>query len=140
MSANLNELKPGLCATVEIVVGTRDTAAHVGSGKIGVLATPILVTLLESAALQAVERLMPPGSQTVGTRLDLSHTAATPVGMTVRAQAALVAVMGRKLTFRLHAEDEVETIADGTHERLIISVDRFDQRMQKKIELRSTKP
>jgi len=140
MSANLNELKPGLCATVEIVVGTRDTASHVGSGKIGVLATPILVTLLESAALQAVERLMPPGSQTVGTHLDLSHTAATPVGMTVRAQAALVAVEGRKLTFRLHAEDEVETIADGTHERLIISVDRFDQRMQKKIELRSTKP
>lgn len=140
MSTNANKLKPGLTAKVEIVVGTRDTAAHVGSGKIGVLATPILVTLLESAALQAVERLMPPGSQTVGTRLDLSHTAATPVGMTVRARAELIAVEGRKLTFRLHAEDAVETIADGTHERLIISVDRFDQRMQKKTGLGSAKP
>ena len=140
MSTNANKLKPGLTAKVEIVVGTRDTAAHVGSGKIGVLATPILVTLLESAALQAVERLMPPGSQTVGTRLDLSHTAATPVGMTVSARAELIAVEGRKLTFRLHAEDAVETIADGMHERLIISVDRFDQRMQKKTGLGSAKP
>ncbi len=133
-------LQPGLHATVEIVVGTRDTAAHVGSGKIGVLATPILVTLLESAALQAVERFMQPGQQTVGTRLDLSHTAATPVGMRVRAHAELVAIDGRKLTFRLHADDEGEAIASGTHERLIISVERFDQRMQKKMEMRSAKP
>ena len=136
MTVSPNELKPGLSATVDIVVGTRDTAAHVGSGKIGVLATPIMVTLMETAALQAVERFMPPGQQTVGTRLDITHTAATPVGMRVRAQAELVKIEGRKLTFRLHAEDEGETIGGGTHERLIISVDRFDQRMQKKLELR----
>ena len=136
MNTQADELKPGLAATVEIVVGTRDTAAHVGSGKIGVLATPILVTLLESAALQAVERYMPPGRQTVGTRLDISHTAATPVGMRVRAHAELVKVEGRKLTFRLHAEDDSEAIAEGTHERLMISVERFDQRMQIKMERR----
>ena len=136
MPPNLDDLKPGLHATVEIVVGTRDTAAHVGSGKIGVLATPILVTLLESAALQAVERLMPPGQQTVGTRLELSHTAATPVGMRVCARAELIQVEGRKLTFKLHAEDEGETIGGGIHERLIISVDRFDQRMLKKMAAR----
>ena len=140
MTPNLDDLKPGLHATVEIVVGTRDTAAHVGSGKIGVLATPILVTLLESAALQAVERLMPPGQQTVGTRLELSHTAATPVGMRVCARAELIQVEGRKLTFKLHAEDEGETIGGGIHERLIISVDRFDQRMLKKMAARSAKP
>jgi len=139
MNPNLDDqdgLRPGLNATVEIVVGTRDTAAHVGSGKIGVLATPILVTLLESAALQAVERFMPAGQQTVGTRLDISHTAATPVGMRVRAHAELTKVEGRKLTFRLHAEDAVETIGGGMHERLNISVDRFDQRMQKKMGVR----
>lgn len=135
MSKPLEELKPGLKATVEIVVGTRDTAEHVGSGKIGVLATPILVTLLESAALHAVEEFMVPGQQTVGTRLDIAHTAATPVGMRVRAHAELIKVEGRKLTFRLHADDECETIGGGEHERLIISVNRFDQRMQKKIEL-----
>ena len=134
MNTLLDELIPGLNATVEIVVGTRDTAAHVGSGRIGVLATPILVTLLESAALQAVERFMSPGRQTVGTRLDIAHTAATPVGMRVRAHAELLKVEGRKLTFRLHADDEGEPIAEGTHERLIISVERFDQRMQQKME------
>ena len=139
-SDDKDELKPGLKAMVEIVVGTRDTAAHVGSGKIGVLATPILVTLLESAALQAVERFMQPGQQTVGTRLDISHTAATPVGMRVCAHAELIRVEGRKITFRLHAEDEGEPIAEGTHERLIISVDRFDQRMQKKMARGASKP
>ena len=129
---SIEDIKPGLKATIEIVVGTRDTAAHVGSGKIGVLATPILVTLMESAALQAVEQFMVPGQQTVGTRLDISHTAATPVGMRVRAHAELTKVEGRKLTFTLRAEDEVETIGRGVHERLIISVERFDVRMQKK--------
>jgi fluoroacetyl-CoA thioesterase len=132
VSQSSADIKPGLKATVEIVVGTRDTAAHVGSGRIGVLATPILVTLLESAALGAVEEYMQPGQQTVGTRLDISHTAATPVGMRVQASAELVKVEGRKLTFRLHAEDEVETIGGGMHERLIISVQRFDERMQTK--------
>jgi predicted thioesterase len=96
-----------------------------------------MVTLMETAALQAVERLMPPGQQTVGTRLDITHTAAPPVGMRVRAHAELIQVEGRKLTFRLHAEDETETIGGGIHERLIISVDRFDQRMQKKLESRT---
>lgn len=136
MNAPVEEIKPGLKATVEIVVGTRDTAAHVGSGKIGVLATPILVTLLEAAALGAVEEFMQPGQQTVGTRLDISHTAATPVGMHVRASAELIKVEGRKLTFKLHAEDEVETIGGGTHERLIITVHRFDERMQAKRDAR----
>lgn len=127
------ELKPGLTGTAEIVVGTRDTAPHVGSGKIGVLATPIMVNLMEAAALHAVERFMPPGHQTVGTHLDVKHFAATPVGMRVRAHAELVKVDGRTLTFKLRAEDEREPIGEGVHERLIINVERFDLRMQKKI-------
>ena len=86
------ELKAGLTGTAEIVVGTRDTAPHVGSGKIGVLATPIMVNLMEAAVLQAVERFMPPGHQTVGTHLDVKHFAATPVGLRVRAHAELVKV------------------------------------------------
>lgn len=127
------ELKPGLQGTAEIVVGTRDTAPHVGSGKIGVLATPIMVNLMEAAALQAVERLMPPGHQTVGTHLDVKHFAATPVGLRVRARAELIGIDGRTLTFRIVAEDDRERIGEGTHERLIINVERFDQRMQKKL-------
>jgi len=127
------KILPGLTGTAEIVVGTRDTAPHVGSGKIGVLATPIMVNLMEAAALQAVERYMPPGHQTVGTHLDVKHFAATPVGLRVIAHAELVKVEGRTLTFRIRAEDEREPIGEGFHERLIINVERFDVRMQKKL-------
>lgn len=127
------ELKPGLTGTSGIVVSARDTAPHVGSGKIGVLATPIMVNLMEAAALQAVERFMPQGFQTVGTHLDVKHFAATPIGLRVSAHAELVKVEGRTLTFRIHADDEREKIGEGVHERLIINVERFDQRMQKKL-------
>jgi len=128
-----DKVKPGLTGTAEIVVGTRDTAPHVGSGKIGVLATPVMVNLMEAAALQAVEKFMPPGHQTVGTHLDVKHFAATPIGLRVIAHAELVKVEGRTLTFRIRAEDEHEPIGEGVHERLIINVERFDVRMQKKL-------
>ncbi len=128
-----DKVLPGLTGTAEIVVGTRDTATHVGSGKIGVLATPIMVNLMEAAALQAVERFMPPGFQTVGTHLDVRHFAATPVGLRVIARAELVKVEGRTLVFSIRAEDEREPIGEGVHERLIINVERFDVRMQKKL-------
>lgn len=127
------DIKAGLTASTEIMVGTRDTAPHVGSGKIKVLATPVLVMLLEEAALNAVEGLLPAGQQTVGTRLDVSHTAATPVGMRVKAHAEVVKVEGRKLLFRVWAEDEVERIGEGSHERIIVTVDRFDLRTQGKM-------
>jgi predicted thioesterase len=116
------------------VVGTRDTAPHVGSGKIKVLATPVMVSLMEEAALNAVEGLLPPGHQTVGTRLNISHTAATPVGMRVTAHAELSRIDGRRLTFRVSARDEKELIGEGMHERIIVNVARFDQRTQEKAE------
>ena len=126
------ELKPGLRGSTEIVVGTRDTAPHVGSGKIKVLATPVMVNLMEAAALNAVEGLLPEGHQTVGIRLEISHVAATPVGMRVRANAELIKVDGRKLTFRVFAEDEKEPIGEGVHERIIVNVARFDRRTREK--------
>jgi predicted thioesterase len=126
------ELKPGLTGSTEIVVGTRDTAPHVGSGKIKVLATPVMVNLMEAAALNAVEGLLPAGHQTVGTRLDISHIAATPVGMRVVARAELVKIDGRRLTFRVSAHDEKDTIGEGMHERIVVNVARFDQRTQEK--------
>ena len=125
-------IQPGLRADTEILVGSRDTAHHVGSGKIKVLATPVMIMLLEEAALNAVEDLLPPGYQTVGTRLDISHTAATPVGLRVTAHAELIAVDGRKLTFRVWAEDEIEVIGEGTHERIVVEVERFDRRTRAK--------
>lgn len=129
---NIAELKPGLKGATEIIVGARDTAPHIGSGKIKVLATPVMVNLMEAAALNAVERVLPEGHQTVGTRLDITHTAATPVGMRVIARAELIKVDGRRLTFRVSAEDEKEPIGAGIHERIIVNVARFDKRTQEK--------
>ncbi len=131
----MSTLAPGLSASVEIVVGEEHTAPHVGSGRVRVLATPIMVNLMEAAALQAVEGLLPPGHQTVGTHLDITHTAATPVGMRVKARAELVKVDKRTLTFSVHAEDEKEAIGGGVHERIVINLERFDARMQDKLRL-----
>ncbi len=122
----------GMQAKTEIVVGTRDTAHHVGSGRIKVLATPVMIMLLEEAALQAVEDHLPAGYQTVGIRLDVTHIAATPVGMHVTAGAEVVAVDGRKLIFKVWADDEAERIGEGTHERIIVELERFDKRISVK--------
>ena len=127
-------LRSGLTGHAELIVGHEQTAPHVGSGVVTVLATPVLVNLLEAAALDAVERYVPAGQQTVGIRLDIRHFAATPVGMKVRAQAEVINVDGRMVTFRVWAEDEVELVADGTHERMIITLKKFDARMKAKME------
>jgi fluoroacetyl-CoA thioesterase len=120
---------PGLKGVKEIVVADEHTAPHVGSGKVPVLATPVVVNLLEAAALDAVEHLLPEGMQSLGIQLDVRHFAATPVGMRVRAQAEVIAVDGRSIRFRLSAADEVEAISEGTHERVVVTVARFDKRM-----------
>jgi predicted thioesterase len=127
------QLHPGLSGTTEILVDTRDTAPHIGSGTIRVLATPVMVSLMEEAALNAVEGFLPAGHQTVGTRLDITHTAATPVGLRVTAGAELTRVDGRRLTFRVWADDERERIGEGMHERIVVDVSRFDRRAQDKV-------
>lgn len=132
-AVNISTLRPGLTGNVEIVVGEQHTAPHVGSGRVHVLATPVMVNLMEAAALQAVEGLLPAGHQTVGTHLDITHTAATPVGMRVGAHAELIKVEKRTLTFKVYAQDEKERIGAGIHERIIINLERFDVRMQEKV-------
>ena len=132
---SIKKLEAGLHGSVEIIVGEQHTAPHVGSGRVHVLATPVMVNLMEAATLQAVEGLLPPGHQTVGTHLDITHTAATPVGMRVKAHAELTRVDKRTLTFSVHAEDQKERIGGGIHERIIIDLARFDIRLQEKLKL-----
>ena len=131
----ISSLRPGLKGHVEIVVTEQHTAPHIGSGRVHVLATPVMVNLMEAAALQAVEGLLPAGHQTVGTHLDITHVAATPVGMRVRAYAELTRVERRTLTFTVRAEDDKEIIGEGLHERIIINLERFDIRMLDKLSL-----
>ena len=129
------ELPAGLKGSAELVVGDQHTAPRVGSGRIRVLATPVMINLIEAAALAAVEQSLPEHHQSLGTHLDITHTAATPVGMRVKAHAELIKVDKRTLTFSVHAEDEKERIGGGLHERIVINLERFDVRMQEKIAL-----
>ena len=122
----------GLKGSAELVIGEQHTAPKVGSGRVHVLATPVMINLIEAAALAAFEHLLPPGQQSLGTHLDVRHIAATPVGMRVSAEAELIKIEGRLLTFRVSAADAVELIGDGTHERVIVTLERFDRRVQKK--------
>jgi len=128
----MEEIVPGLVGQIEMVVHGDNTAQHLGSGNVAVLATPEIVRLMERAAVAAVDHLLPDGYRTVGVAVDVRHLAATPVGMRVRAQAELTAVEGRKLTFRVEADDEVEKIGDGEHERVIIDLERFKARVRAK--------
>jgi len=130
---DLAQLRTGLKGTADLVVGEEHTAPFVGSGRVRVLATPVMINLMEAAALDAVEKLLPAGHQSLGIRLDVRHYAATPVGMRVRVTAELVKVDGRTLDFRVEARDEKEAIGDGLHQRVVVNVARFDQRVQRKI-------
>jgi len=137
ISPTVARITPGLTGTTEIIVGPEHTAPFVGSGRIAVLATPVMINLIEAAALAAVEHLLPPGHQSLGTHLDVSHIAATPVGLRVTASAEVLGVEGRTITFRVEARDEFEPIGGGTHQRVVVSVARFDERVQRKLAKRS---
>ncbi len=125
-------LSPGLKAEVRRRVTPEITARHLGSGNVEVLATPAMIALMEQAAVQAVDPLLPPGQKTVGVVVDVKHVAPTPVGMEVRAVAELVEVDGRKLLFKVEAYDEKEKVGEGLHRRVIIDVEQFAARVSAK--------
>jgi predicted thioesterase len=126
-------LAAGLAGSAELVVGDEHTAPRVGSGRIAVLATPVMINLIEAAALDAIERLLPEGYQSLGTVLNIRHIAATPVGMRVRARAEVVKVEGRTVFFAVECKDEKELIGDGRHERVVVNVAKFDERVKRKL-------
>jgi predicted thioesterase len=126
-------LRAGLSGSAELLVAEAHTAPRVGSGRVHVLATPVMINLFEAAALDAVERLLPPGRQSLGTVLNVRHIAATPVGMRVTATAEVTGVEGRTIRFRVEARDEKDLIGDGTHERVVVNVEKFDERVQRKL-------
>jgi predicted thioesterase len=130
---DLSALEEGLEGTAALVVGEEHTAPRVGSGRVRVLATPVMINLMEAAALDAIERLLPPGHQSLGTHLNVGHYAATPVGMGLRASAVVIRIDGRKVEFRVEAFDDKERVGDGTHARVIVNVERFDARVQRKL-------
>ena len=130
---DLSHLPLGAKGTAALAVGPEHIAPRVGSGRVAVLATPVVINLMEAAALAAAEDYLPPGYQSLGISLDVRHFAATPVGMKVRATAELIAVNGRTLKFQLEVHDEREPVGGGLHERVVVNVARFAERVRKKV-------
>jgi fluoroacetyl-CoA thioesterase len=133
ISPAVARITPGLIGTADLIVAPEHTAPFVGSGRIAVLATPVMINVIEAAALAAIEHLLPTGHQSLGIHLDVSHVAATPVGLRVTATAEVLRVEGRTVTFRVEARDDFEPIGGGTHARVVVSVARFDERVQRKL-------
>ncbi|WHH57561.1 thioesterase family protein [Petroclostridium sp. X23] len=127
-----DQLKIGLEQKVEMIVSEQLTAKEVGSGAVEVFATPMMIALMEKAAAQCVQPYLEETQATVGTRVDISHMAATPVGVKVYAQAELKEIDKKKLVFSVEAFDEKGKIGEGTHERFIIDVERFMNKVNTK--------
>jgi predicted thioesterase len=128
----MTELTVGLIGETSELVTSDNTAARWGSGLVQVYATPAMIALMENAAVAATANYLPAGQATVGTRVEINHLAATPVGLTVRARAELTHIDGRKLHFNVEACDNMDKIGEGTHERFIIDMSRFEERASKK--------
>ena len=119
------EITVGMAGTVSTSVERDDTALEVGSGSLLVYATPCMVALMEGAACEAIADAVSDDKTTVGIELNISHLAATPVGMDVRAEAEVTAVEGNIITFSVTAYDEAGKIGEGTHKRAIVTSQRF---------------
>lgn len=119
------ELQPGLLARVELTVTDADTAQALGSGDVPVLGTPRLLALAEAATVAATAARIDPGITTVGTRVELEHRIPTPVGRTVRAEATLAKVDGRRLLFEVVVRDGPTVVAEGRVERTVVDRHRF---------------
>ena len=123
----------GMKGTAENLCEKDDTALEVGSGSLLVYATPCMAALMEGAACAAIEEGLADGETTVGIELNLKHTAATPVGLEVRAEAEVTAVEGKIITFQITAYDEAGIIGEATHKRACVNTQKFLDRTYAKI-------
>ncbi|SDB28996.1 thioesterase family protein [Eubacterium oxidoreducens] len=125
-------METGIKGTQELVVSKETSAKAVGSGLLDVFATPSMIALMEKTASESVQSYLEEGQGTVGTKIDISHVAATPLGMKVTCNTQLVEVDRRKLVFKVEAYDQKGLIGEGTHERFIIESEPFQQKADAK--------
>lgn len=127
------EMDTGIKGFKEIIVTKELTAMSMGSGDLDVYATPSMIALMEGTASESVKSELDEGQGSVGTCIAIKHLAATPIGMRVRCESELVEVDGRRLVFHITAYDEKDKIGEGTHERFIISNDKFQSKVNSKL-------
>ena len=122
----MNVLIPlNVSTTQSLLVENEHTAEHLGSGQVNVLATPMMIALMEAAALESVQAYLPSGWTTVGTKVNVDHIRATPIGRTITAEATLISRDDRSLNFIVEARDNMGVIGQGSHQRFIIEKDKF---------------
>jgi predicted thioesterase len=134
MTSGQSDLTPGLKHSQSYRVTEEMTPPHLRSEPIRVLATPEMVRLVEQTAIQAVASRLKPGQTSVGTRVDIAHMAATPEGMNATVTVELTGVDRRRLSFRFEVHDEVEKVAEGTHERFVVDPEQRMPRLQAKVD------
>lgn len=115
-----------------MAVTEAESAKHIGSGTVLVLSTPMMIALIERTCRLSVKPFLDEGQETVGTHVNVSHVAATPLGMTVRCDSELVEVDRRRLVFKVAVYDEEGLVGEGTHERFIIDEARFQAKAEAK--------
>lgn len=125
-------LEKGIKGRQEEVVTLELTAVKVGSGLVEVYATPMMIALMEKTCSTTVEPFLEDGDSTVGTLVNVSHCAATPVGMKVYCECELLEVDRRRLVFKVAVYDERGLIGEGTHERFIINKEKFQAKVNEK--------
>jgi len=124
----------GLKGRAETVVSEANTAKAACSGALPVFGTPYLCSLMEEASWRSIAPFLEEGQSTVGTKLDISHDSATPIGMKVWAESEVTQVEGRRIVLKVAAYDEKGPIGQGTHERFLVTNDRFLAKCAKKLE------
>lgn len=125
-------LETGIKGMQEVMVSEANSAKTMGSGTLDVFATPAMIALMEKTAWTSIADHLEEGNGSVGTELNVKHTAATPLGMKVRCESELIEVDGRRLVFKVAAFDEVGLIGEGTHERFVVNNEKFQGKANSK--------
>ena len=126
-------METGIKGYAELTVNEANSARAMGSGALDVLATPAMIALMEKAAWTSVQPFLADGEGTVGTLMNITHDAPTPLGMKVHCESELIEADGRKLKFTVTAFDEKGCIGKGTHERFIIKSEKFQAKANEKL-------
>ena len=125
----LGEMYPGLMGKSEMVVKEKDLVSRLGGVPVRVLSTPRLIQLLEAAAIEAIREFVRPDQMSLGTLVKVRHLSPTPLGMKVIAHAILKEIDQKRLYFWVDAHDELEKVAEGEHERVLVSRETFLQKI-----------
>jgi len=122
-------LKKGLKGVAQTIVNKENSAKRFTDPMIHVFATPMLISLMDTAAINAVKKYLPEGYTSVATKISISHLAATPIGMSVTAEAILTDILKNRLTFKVTAYDEMEKVGEGSVERYIVDLNSFAKKI-----------